>query len=332
MKEIHESRNTAGGVMTETLDRMFGQGKYDLIRTMRSAYGLIAFIVYGGSQLVVKKVKTISNGNQPSAQSAQLANQLTEYFYKQLNRVGVPVPERYSTTIHGTEAVHVISYEGVDFAEQIDADHTQTMGRVRLILEAIQPVLRQQEWVVGLDPRLSNFAGTGRAVYFDLFPPLCIYGDNLFVHYPNLVDSAKLEMERVRKFSALGVLNRLRFGILAVQPSVIVNYERMALEVLPQPLRHEVGDYFAGLPDNQIGLVSEQRLAEIIEAFQGSEIEAMRSFAAKLITEQGEERNRLMREVFVLTSVYSSPGYPPSQEARLTLFKDMLKSRIRGEK
>jgi len=318
--------------MTETLNRLFGQGQYELVRTMRSAYGLIAFIVVGGSQLVVKKVKTISNGNQPSAQSALLANQLTEYFYRQLNRVGVPVPERYSTTIHGTEAVHIISYEGVDFAEQIDADHTQTMGRVSLILEAISPAFQQKSWSVGLDPRLSNFAGTSRAVYFDLFPPLCIYEGNLFVHYPNLADPAKLEMERVRKFSALGVLNRLRFGILAVQPSVVADYEHLALDMLPVALRSEVGGYFAQLPDNQIGLVSEDRLVEIVEAFQGSEIEAMRSFAARLLKETGEARNHLMREVFVLTSVYPTSGYPPSQEARLTIFKDMLKSRIRGEK
>ena len=318
--------------MTETLDRLFGQGKYELVRTMRSAYGLIAFIVFCGSQLVVKKVKTVSNGNSPSAQSALLANQLTEHFYNQLNRLGIPVPARYSTFVQGAEAVHVISYEGVDFAEQIDLDHTLTLGKVRLILEAISPALQQQRWVVGLDPRLSNFAGTDKAVYFDLFPPLCVHEGALFVHYPNLTDPTKLELERTRKFSALGVLNRLRFGILAVQPAVVAGYEHLALGYLPGLLRHEVGDYFSRLPDSQIGLVSEQRLVEIVEAFQGNEIEAMRSFAAKLFTEQGETRNHLMREVFVLTSVYSTPGYPPSQEARLTQFKEMLKSRIRGEK
>jgi hypothetical protein len=225
------------------------------------------------------------------------------------------------------EGWHISSDEGLDVAKQADEPGWDADAHMLAILEIVMGVISQENTTPspGLDPRLNNFAGNGQAVYIDLVPPLIREAGTTYVHHPNPTDPDRVRSEYVRKFTPEGILQRLRFEFLAVDPKLATKFEKHALSFLPSMLRGRITTYFAQLPDNRIPYLNTEGCARMLDDFTGSEVDEMRAFAARLIPDGVADRKGWMQKVFILTSSYPTAGYPLTQAERMAMLRTMLK-------
>lgn len=258
------------------------------------------------------------------ADAAVQFNEASKVFRRELASVEVPLSAVYEMTLRGKYAVQLSSYEGVDCDQVITQDFGQAPTVVRAILTSIKGLLSQpQPSNVGMDSQLSNFCwNNGRPVYTDTFPPLCFYRGQRLVHYPNPTSPEEIEREVGRKFTALGILRRLRFSLLALSPSLGVVFEQ-ALEVLDDDLQVQMREFIATIPNGNIHGMARSELLALIDGLSHDDVETRREIAALVIPETLPNRSELLREIFVCTSLVPLPDQPPL-EARLKTFRQIV--------
>lgn len=306
-----------------SLDLLFG-AEYQIEWIKKSGYSELYCVVVNEEKLVAKKIRADLFAANGFYKLAQEVNTRTSIFNELLRERSVPVPRRYETRIVNGEVWHLSTYEGLDFHEQLSGNGGENVqDRMATILEAILGVILQEHPQVGIDPRLSNFAGNGKPIYIDMFPPLLALGGQLHVHFPNPAGHQAVAVEFERKFTMEGILRRLRFEFMAINPAWGSKFEEVVYDILPCELYDRVGKFFQSLPDN-IFPASREKLEKVIDSLIPDQIDEMRSLAARLIP-LGADRARMMYEVFILTSSYTTAGYPESQQERLAQFRQMLK-------
>ena len=255
---------------------------------------------------------------------AEFFNTTTDFFRGQLRALGVPLSKEYLFDIFEGYAVQTSSDEGLD-CEQRLADDPKVVEILTAIMKAMQGVLDQSKPLVGLDSRLSNFCG--QAVYTDTFPPLCYYQNQYLIHYPNPTDEETVRLEVARKFEPFGILRRLRFSLVRINPIWLEEFDQ-ALDIIAEPLRSQIRDFFATIPNGSLQKMSGEEVLNLVETLPDSDVEAYREIAALLIPLADTNRSDLLQQIFDLTSMVPLPHLPP-REQRLATYRQILTSYLR---
>jgi len=256
---------------------------------------------------------------------AKLINKATKSFLRLLAFYDVPLPSKYYCVLSKEGyAVHFMSDEGTDCAALVQREPEQLPAVLKAILTVLQNSLSITTPEIGIDARLSNFAFNGHgAVYFDVFPPLFVDDGHHMVHYPNPQDPKVIQLEVERKFQPFGILRRLRFDLLAVDPGWETSFFE-ALSVLEEPLKTEIISKFKALPDGSVATLSTEERLRLLDNILATDVDTMREVAAKLVTLRGEERQSFMQEVFVCTSLAITTD-PAEHEARLARYRQLVR-------
>lgn len=295
---------------------------YDsVIWIVESNYASIYGLGNGGVKLVAKKIKSLPRLHTSRVGLATI-NKITLLYINELKKLGVLVPDYYEVLMDQGESWHFSSYVGNDYS---DINEGSVRNILKNIINSIAGFLQQSDWNIGLDPRLTNFAGNNQAIYIDFFPPLCIVDNTAYVHYPNPLDETIVKKELQRKFTAEGVIRRLRFDVMSHNPDWDVVLNDVILSELPKSLSSRLLLYIEKLPDNLLKL-SKSTADELIEGYCKELMnDELREIALRLIP-LGDNRQTLLNDVFHLTSnFHSRPQYPVLYEDRIKLFKKMIK-------
>lgn len=296
--------------------------QYDsVIWITESNYASVYCLGNGMAKLVVKKMKQSDQINM-KYEDLLTINKITLYYRDQLSRVGVPVPEYYYTSVENGENWHFCSYIGDDYSNVTEESIKFTLVKV---VSSLAGFLSQIEWLVGIDPRLSNFAGDNQAVYVDFFPPLCIFNGQSYVHFPNPTDEVIIKKELQRKFTAEGVVRRLRFDVMTHNPDWAITLNQIIESELPPGLSSKLLKYIDALPDNLL-ISSKSEAEQLIDKYCELQMnDELREIALRLIP-KGDNRESLLNDIFHLTSnFHSRPQYPVNYEDRIYLFKKIIK-------
>ena len=293
------------------------------IWSQRSTYSVILCTQNGDGPTVIKmpvpwRLRDL-DGNQ-RVQLAQWLNETTSTFLERLSARGVLLPRSYETELVDGYSVHLISYEGEDNATIVQRHPRELPALLREMLKSIRPVLLSGEQAVGLDARLGNFSG---GIYIDVFPPLVQYQDSHLVHFPNPSDPEIVAQEVDRKFSPFGILRRLRFDLIALDPDLECIFFS-ALDYFEEPFRSAMRDAFASLPDAKIPSLTRFERAQLTEGIPANEVDTLREVAAKLIPLRGRERSAVLDEVFYTTSRSITTSFSEHDE-RISRFREILK-------
>ena len=117
--------------------------------------------------------------------------------------------------------VHHISHEGTDCAKIIRDQPDRAREVVEGIVTAITGLLVRGTHEVGIDAFLSSFSLNGHGVrYVDIFPSYVKFDGQTSLHYPNPADSIIFACEEARKFTAFGILRRLRLDLMLLDPAL----------------------------------------------------------------------------------------------------------------
>lgn len=223
-------------------------------------------------------------------------NEATACFREKLHANEVPLAEPYVFEERDGKAIQTSPYVGKDLEVVLRED-----GSIPLegLIQAIRGILvLENNQDVGVDTRLSNFclSESGEVVYVDTFPPLVRFQGKLLVHFPNPTDPRVLQQEFVRKFSPLGILRRLRFGILEQDAGL---GEEDLLEAIGQVLGREfmkkVETYFNSLPDHG-------DLEKALKKMTLEDPDGIRELALRCMPPKGETRDRFLFRIFSLSS------------------------------
>lgn len=318
--------NVEGGVFTQ----VFPKGNIGLSWRKESLFGTVHAVEEqeGGqtTSWVVKIVRPIA-GQDPT-----FLNQATESFRAGLAHCGVQLSARYRFfVIEGQIAVQVSSYEGPDLEEILRQEPQRVETELAAVIRSIHGVLVQTEPRVGLDPQLANFAAGGR--YIDIFPPLVRFRGGYLVHYPNPTDPEQVRREIERKFNPTGILRKLRFFLMAVNPNWDIAFERAVEPILLDRRLKVTHEILHALPDRELRDVSSGVIVAAIEQHcqPGLDVETMREIAARVTPADWPARyDFLCGGAFRLSSVYGAPGYPDAYEERLNSLRYILLQFVEG--
>ncbi|OGY45530.1 MAG: hypothetical protein A2729_01955 [Candidatus Buchananbacteria bacterium RIFCSPHIGHO2_01_FULL_39_14] len=264
---------------------------------------------------------------------AKLWIEATMHFRNLLTQHGVPVAKDYRCFCQDGYVYHLSSEEGRSGEEFVQSLSPVARAQaIRLILEAITGVLRQQNSpLVGLDPQLSNFGFRQtplglKVSYLDVFPPLCWFQGRYLVHYPNPTDSGIIESELNRKFRLLGILRRMRFSIMAIDLGLEEIFFNELSAVLGNSLLAETMGFFNSLPDASVkNSFDHAAVKDSILRLQpdGQGIDAIREFGVRLASRYTERsRTDFLADVFDLSRKDQSPGF---EEPHLVRFEKLQK-------
>ena len=169
--------------------------------------------------------------------------------------------------------------------------------------------------------KIDNFVFNEGIVYVDIFPPLCFYQGRYLVHYLNPRDEGAIKKELERKFEPPEILRRFRSQLLFIDPSL----EDLLLEtinaLLEPPIKKEILEFLAQLPDRLI-IDNPQQTRRLIEGYS-DDVNILHEIAARIIP-PGPERARILERIFRLSSSFPAKGYSQSQEERFCLCKKLL--------
>jgi hypothetical protein len=307
----------------EFANRKFGRGKHLMLCQKKTRYCGLMLIrsSFDDQRWIIKMIMPdeIGAGDE---ELAKFFNATTAHFRSLLLAHNVPLAKSYEFDVFERFAVQTSSYEGKNCEEIISLTPKEAVEIFSGIMRAIRCFLLQPKPLVGLDPQLSNFCRpSGRVVYTDTFPPLCLYEGRYLVHYPNPPTPEEIEHELARKFRPLGILRRLRFSGLAIHPKFVGAFEE-SLDVLDDPLRREAKDFFATVPNGSIGRMTAKEILSFIDGLDPYDVETRREIAA-LVIPCTASRARVLQEIFVQTSQVPLPHFPPLAE-RLKAYRHLV--------
>ena len=300
----------------------FGPFNTDWYRQTR--YCGVALVDASGKKFVIKVVMP---NEPPNERKAKYLNEASEYFRTQLRQLGIPLASNYEYFVWQGYALQVSTYEGVDGEALLKQNPNLVAEVVPEVIKAASGVLNQgPDPIVGLDGRLSNFCFTGQSiVYIDTFPPLCQFRGETLVHYPNPTDSGQIEQELQRKFEPLGILRRLRFSVLALNPAWSSVFDQ-ALTHLEPRLQRQAEKFFASIPNGSIKSLGRKEILALVDGLAVTDVDARREIAA-LVIPPGHERAALLEQIFCLTTLVPVEGFDPLPE-RLKKFRAIISDRL----
>lgn len=255
---------------------------------------------------------------------AHYFNESSRFFRTELSSLGVPLAQHYRMDSIGSFALQLSSDEGADCEKTLTARPDLAQRIVEQIVSAIYPVLYQgEDPIVGLDPQLSNFCWKGdKTVYIDTFPPLCRFRDQYLVHYPNPQTDTEIEREVGRKFMPLGILRRLRFSLIAIDPALAIPFDA-TLDLLDRDLRERARSFFSTIPNGNLKTMSPGEILRLVDDLPHDDVEGRREVAAFIIPMSLPNRAALLQEVFCNTSLVPLPHLPPLAE-RLQHYRELI--------
>ena len=255
-------------------------------------------------------------------------NSMTSFFLDGLLDCGVLLARDYVVDIdrYGY-GLHVSRDEGMNCEEQLSSSSVAPETIFMRMIRCIRGVLTQKEFVVGLDGRLENFAGD-EARYVDVFPPLVKIGEKYHVHHPNPTDPEVLKVEMERKFTAFGILRRIRFDVLCADPVLEPIFLGAIRGELPEMIGRTLIEQFASLPDREIVRQSPQTILDYLAQLEPDEVEARREVAARIIPKDAKRRQRLF-DVFTWTSSTIQKS-PEEFRERLNRFEVLIREILLG--
>lgn len=317
-------------IANEFIVKVLGSS-YTILWERQTRYcGILAVSVQGidPEKWVVKVIMPELSRQSTDESLVAKFNELTLFFREQLAQRRVPLARRYLCKEMGGYAIQASTFEGIDCEQLIRSDPKLARGILHEIMTATFGVLHQDTTVVGLDTQLSNFClDCGRVAYTDVFPPLCVYQGTPYVHHPNPTAAEMIEHELKRKFRPFGILRRLRFSLLSIDPSLLAVFEE-ALDCLDDPLLTEMRACFEQVPNGNLKRMSEKERLELIRGLPESDVDSRREIASLLIPTTHPDRKDILQEVFCLTSTVPLPDLPPLSE-RLAQYEAAMQPFLR---
>lgn len=288
------------------LEQLFGHQAVEVLWIVNSRSARIVGVREARGPWVVKmpgwQTLEILSEVDRQAGSATM-NQATAEFHSRLAALGVRLPDFYQIQEIFSFPVHLSSDHGEDCAAVVRRTHEELASITRKIVRSLNGVFEHGQNKVGVDARLSNFAlaQDGEIIYIDIFPPLVYHDDQYFVHFPNPTDQEEVDTEIERKFKPFGILRRLRFDLLAINP----NWSGIFFEALDEVdsliLRQELKDRFQSLPDQRVRQMDKQQRIDLLNGLPFGDVDTYREIAAQLIP-VSEVRGQVMAQVFAATS------------------------------
>lgn len=288
------------------LEQLFGHPAIEVTWTVNSRSARIIGVREARGPWVVKmpgwRTLEILSPDERQAGSVTM-NQATAAFHERLTKLGVKLPNFYEIKEVSGFPVHLSSDHGEDCAQIVRRSPGELARIIRWIIRNLNGVFEHGNDQLGIDARLSNFAlaQNDEVIYIDIFPPLIYYDDRYFVHFPNPTDPQEVQTEIERKFKPFGILRRLRFDLLAVNPTWSDIFFEALDEVNNPNLRQELKSRFRSLPDQRVGQMDRQQRADLLEGLPFGDVDAYREIAAQLIP-MSEVRDPVMAQVFAATS------------------------------
>lgn len=293
------------------LEQLFGHQAVEVLWIVNSRSARIVGVREARGPWVVKMpgwhtLEVLSDQGRHAG--AVTMNQATTAFHARLTELGVHLPNFYHMQEIAGFPVHLSSDHGEDCAAIVRRDHEELASIVRKIVKNLNGVFEHGQSNVGIDARLSNFAlaQDGEIIYIDIFPPLVYHDDRYFVHFPNPTNPEEVATEIERKFKPFGILRRLRFDLLAVNPDWGDAFFQALDEVDNLALRQELKARFQSLPDQLVRQMDRQQRVELLEGLPFGDVDAYREIAAQLIP-VSEVRGPVMTQVFAATSFVGVP-------------------------
>jgi hypothetical protein len=255
----------------------------------------------------------------------------TELFMQHLCKLNVPMPDMHLFV--ESESLFMIStHAGKDlettlFENGLEPSLTQEL--LRKVLLGIQGFLGQNQAhpLIGMDLLLSNFGvQNGVVTYLDPFPPLLWYEpDKLFiVHYPQPLDSERINTELERKWRRFGTLRRFFGDVMRVCPHMEEFFFTALQNALPQHAA-DLQAQLLELPENRIQSMQVQEATDFIGSLGISSQDQFRMVGARLLGMEPERQER-MQHVFALSRIDTSAGYMQPHKVRIQMLKEYLLS------
>lgn len=289
-------------------------------------YGLVLSVQNGGGPFILKApVPQILASMSESERRAEAhrINSISEAFLSELMEYEVPIPLQYLTSV--TEdgyPVHMVSDEGQDCATILRENPQRASEVIHGMVAAIANLLAHGTHAAGIDAFLGNFALNGHGVrYIDIFPSYVKYKGKHVLHYPNPADRRIYTAEFERKFTAFGILRRLRLDLMLVDPRLEDEFLKAIGSCLEPDLACEMRERFAALPDQQIASCDMSGLATLLDTLDPMQTDGLREFATRVV--KGPAREAIMRQVSSLTRMVESPSVN-EYLARVERFKTLM--------
>lgn len=275
-----------------------------------SRHALVTCFEENGNVFVEKEIspKNVRKEN------VEWVNETSIYFRERLKNLGVPLAEPYICTKRNGSAIQTSPYVGADLEKVARAGKP---GLLEELVDAIKGVIMQENPLVGIDARLSNFClGKEGVKYVDTFPALVFYKGEYLVHFPNPTEEKILKQEIHRKFERLGILRRLRFSLLEqVTELGEADLIKSIDSVIGRNFADEVSEFFQKLPDHL-------PINEALDLINLEEPDAIREIALKRAP-TGEKRYKFLSEIFDLSSSYCP--YKITDGERIDRIRNLLK-------
>lgn len=289
------------------LEDLFGHGAIEVLWNQDSRSARILGVREARGPWVVKMpgwgTLAVLNQEERSAQ-VSLMNRATMAFHSRLTKLGVTLPRHYEIKELRGFPIHLSSDHGEDCARIVQRSPSELSSTIEKIVRIITGVFASGDRQVGIDARLSNFSLSENgeaAVYIDIFPPLINFDGQYLVHFPNPTAPEEVAIEIERKFTPFGILRRLRFDLLAVNPAWGEQFSDALRAVDDQPLRSELNDRFGALPDQRVLQMSEMERRRLLNRLPPGDADTRREIAARVIP-VGALRSEVMLQVFAATS------------------------------
>lgn len=261
-----------------------------------------------GSEAFV--VKRMNKGGVTSSNRslAELINASVEHFRDGLIACRVPVISPYVCLIDGEDVVHICGFGGDTVQKFLSScEASERPHVIASVINAISGVLGQSEMPqFGIDARMSNFCrdSTGRVTYVDVFPALCRFHGEYFVHWPNPSDPKVVAKEVVRKFHPTGIIRRLRFDTLEAGSCDESDIRAAIVNALGDGEGRKMIDFLDGLPDRRFAEVGSNGKHSIIDGLTLDDTDAAREIAISVVPHD-VARKETLKKIFIGTSSFS---------------------------
>lgn len=261
----------------------------------------------GSGALVVKRMNKGGVSSSDRA-SSELINASVEHFRDGLIACGVPVIAPYVCLIDGEDVVHICGFGGDTVQKFLSlCEVSERRHAIASVINAIAGVLGQRGAPeFGIDARMSNFCrdSTGRVTYVDVFPALCKFNGQYFVHWPNPSDPKVVAKEVVRKFQPMGIIRRLRFDTLEAGSCNEKDVRIAIVDALGNKEGGEVLDFLDSLPDRRFAEAGVERKHQIIDALSLDDTDAAREIAISIVPNDSD-RKETLKKIFINTSSFA---------------------------
>lgn len=288
------------------LGQLFGHRSIEVLWRIDARSATILGVREAGGPWVVKmpgwRILEVLSPDKRLA-SAVAMNRATAAFREQLTKLGVTLPNFYHMQEVNGFPVHLSSDHGEDCAQMVRRDNSQLKTILTKIVSSLGGVFERGHDQIGIDARLSNYALSpdGQIVYIDIFPPLVYFEGQYFVHFPNPTTPEEVIVEINRKFKPFGILRRLRFELLSVNPTWHDSFFQALDAVDDFGLRADLQQRFQNLPDQRVGQMSKRERLDLLWNLSFGDVDSYREIAAQVIP-LDQVREQVMVQMFDATS------------------------------